>query len=59
MDPAYDPLTGLLKPDSQKSPQSSVPNHGDVYATALHLSDIEPKGHGRNDRPPLRYIKKG
>ncbi|HZO87467.1 MAG TPA: hypothetical protein VFB38_03950 [Chthonomonadaceae bacterium] len=58
LDPAYDPMTGELKPGRQKSPQSSIPDHGDVYATALYLSDIEPKGHGRNTRPPLRYIKK-
>jgi hypothetical protein len=35
-----------------------VPDHGDIYATALYLADIDPKGHGRNSRPPLRFIKK-
>jgi hypothetical protein len=59
MDPAYDPNTGELKPGMRKDPRSSIPNHGDVYATALYLSDINPKGRGRNDRPPLTYIKKG
>src|SRR5207248_2662055 len=58
MDPAYDPTTGELKPGAAKSPQSFIPNHGDVYATALYLSDIDPKGRGRNDRPPLKFIKK-
>lgn len=58
LDPAYDPVTGELKPNFQKSKQSSIPNHGDVYATALYLADIDPKGRGRNDRPPLRYFKK-
>jgi hypothetical protein len=58
-DPAYDPHTGDLKPGMQKNPKSSIPNHGDVYATALYLAGIDPKGRGRNDRPPLRYIKKG
>jgi hypothetical protein len=58
MDPAYDPVTGVLKEGRTKSPKSSVPDHGDVYATALHLSDINPKGKGRNERPPLTYIKK-
>ena len=58
MDPAYDPNTGELKPGAQKSPQSSIPNHGDVYATALYLSGIDPKGKGKNDRPPLRFIAK-
>ncbi|HZP82396.1 MAG TPA: hypothetical protein VFB21_12215 [Chthonomonadaceae bacterium] len=58
LDPAYHPVTGELKPGCQQSPQSSLPNHGDVYATALYLADIDPKGRGRNDRGPLRYIKK-
>lgn len=58
MDPAYDPSTGELKPGAQKSPDSFIPNHGDVYSTALYLSDIDPKGRGRNDRPPLKFIKK-
>jgi len=59
LDPAYDPNTGELKPDAQKSEKSFIPNHGDVYSTALYLADIDPKGRGRNDRPPLRFIKKG
>ncbi len=58
LDPAYDPGAGELRPGREKSQQSSLPNHGDIYATALYLSDIDPKGHGRNNRPPLRYIKK-
>jgi hypothetical protein len=58
MDPGYDPNSGELKPGAQKSPDSFIPNHGDVYATALYLSDIDPKGRGRNDRPPLKFIKK-
>jgi hypothetical protein len=58
MDPAHHPLTGELKPGCQPNPQGSIPDHGDVYSTALYLADIEPKGHGRNTRPPLRYIKK-
>ncbi len=59
MDPAYDPNTGELKPGARKDPKSWIPNHGDVYATALYLSDIDPKGRGRNDRGPLKFIKKG
>jgi len=58
LDPAYDPVTGALVKGRAKNPKSSVPDHGDVYATALHLSDIDPKGKGRNERPPLTYIKK-
>jgi len=58
MDPNYDPQTGKLRQDREKSRESFVPNHGDAYATALHLSDITPKGHGRNERPPMTFIKK-
>jgi hypothetical protein len=58
LDPAYDPVTGQLLPGKQKHPQSLIPNHGDVYATALQLSEIDPKGRGRNERPPLPFIKK-
>ena len=59
MDPAYDPNTGELKPGARKSDASFLPNHGDVYATALYLAGIDPKGRGRNDRAPLRFIRKG
>jgi hypothetical protein len=59
MDPAYDPNTGELKQGAQKDPKSFIPNHGDVYATALYLCDIDPKGRGRNERGPLKFIKKG
>jgi len=59
LDPAYDPVTGVLKDGASKSPKSSIPDHGDVYATALDLSGINPKGKGRNERAPLTYIKKG
>ena len=58
LDPNYDPLTGELLPDREKHPESFIPNHGDVYATALHLSDIDPKGRGRNTRPPMKFIKR-
>lgn len=56
LDPAYDAKTGELKPNAKQSALSSVPDHGDVYATALHLSGINPQGRGRNSRGPLRYI---
>jgi hypothetical protein len=58
MDPAYDPHTGEAIPTRTPSAQASVPNHGDIYATALYLSDIDPKGKGRNERGPLTYIKR-
>ena len=56
LDPAYDLVSGELKPDCEKSPKSFIPGHGDVYATALYLSDINPQGIGRNKRPPLQFI---
>lgn len=43
-------------PDRQKNSKSFIPNHGDVYSTALLLSGIDPAGKGRNDRPPLKFI---
>ncbi|MHB8520122.1 MAG: hypothetical protein ACYDH9_05140 [Limisphaerales bacterium] len=58
LDPNYDAVTGELLPDRKKDPKSSIPNHGDVYATALHLSGIDPKGRGRNQRGPLKFIAK-
>ncbi|MBI2926526.1 MAG: DUF1501 domain-containing protein [Verrucomicrobia bacterium] len=59
LDPAYDPVTGELLHGKEKDPKSSIPNHGDVYATALYLSGIDPKGRGRNQRGPLKFIRKG
>ena len=58
LDPAYDAVTGELRPGSEKNPKSFLPGHGDVFATALHLSGINPAGRGRNQRPPLRFIKR-
>lgn len=71
MHPDFDKVTGEGPRgwDDRKSPafneakyeayQAAIPNHGDVYATALHLADIPKKAQtGRNDRDPLLYIKK-
>lgn len=58
MDPAFDPLTGEKIKDREKSGESFIPNHGNVYATALHLTGLDPAGRGRNTRPPLKFIKK-
>lgn len=58
LDPAYDPVSGQLIEGRTPSDKAQIPNHGDVYATALYLADIDPKGRGRNDRPPMKYIKK-
>ena len=58
LDLAFDPATGELKAGARQSTLSSIPDHGDVYATALHLSGINPRGRGRNQRGPLRFIKR-
>ena len=57
MDPAYDPGTGEPRKGRTKSPQSSIPNHGDIFATALYLSGLDPRGRGRNERGPLKFIR--
>ena len=46
-----------------KSPTSAVTDCGHVYSTALMLTGLDPvalkaAGKGRNNRPPLSYIKK-
>jgi hypothetical protein len=58
LDPAFDPVTGVQLPGREPSPQSRIPDHGDVYATALDLAGVDPKGKGRNERPPLAFVKK-
>ncbi len=57
LDPNYDAVSGELLPERSKDPRSSIPNHGDVYSTALYLSGLDPKGKGRNQRPPMTFIK--
>lgn len=56
LDPSYDPLTGTLKQEQNKHPESFIPNYGDVYSTALLLSGIGQKNRGRNERPALPFI---
>jgi hypothetical protein len=58
MDPAFDPHTGEAIPGRTPSEHGSIPDHGDIYATALYVSGIDPKGKGRNERGPLTYIKR-
>ncbi|WP_224242232.1 DUF1501 domain-containing protein [Hyalangium gracile] len=63
LDPAYDPDTGLLISGRTKSPNSFVSDAGHVYSTALHLTGLDPvalraAGKGKNDRPPMTFIKK-
>ena len=56
MDPAYNPKTGVLLEGREKNEKSMVPDHGEVYATALSLCGIDPKGKGRNEGRPLSFI---
>ncbi len=56
LDPNYDPVTGKLGKEQRAHPESFIPNHGDIYATALALSGINPKGRGRNQRPALSFV---
>ncbi|MCW5935515.1 MAG: hypothetical protein KIT45_14645 [Fimbriimonadia bacterium] len=56
MDPAYDPRLGDVREGKKPAKEGFVPNHGHVYATALYLSGIDPKGKGRNQAPPLKFI---
>ncbi|XXF77500.1 DUF1501 domain-containing protein [Myxococcaceae bacterium GXIMD 01537] len=63
LDPAYDPDTGLLVAGRTKSPDSYISDSGHVYATALQLAGLDPAalraaGKGRNERPPMAFIKK-
>ena len=57
LDPNFDPVTGQARPGLKKHPESFIPNHGDVYATALALSGIDPKGCGRNERPAMSFVQ--
>jgi len=58
LDPHYDPVTGQLREGQKRHPESFIPNHGDVYATALRLAGINPEGKGRNERPPMEFVLK-
>lgn len=57
-DPAYHPKTGELIEGRRRDPRSAIPDHGSIYATALMLSGIDPRGKGRNERGPLRFVSK-
>lgn len=63
LDPAFDPVTGQLRAGQQPSAQGFVSGAGHVYATALHLSGLDPaqlrsQGKGRNQSPPMTFIKR-
>jgi hypothetical protein len=59
LDPAYDPVTGKLRQGQTLHAQSFIPNHGEVDATSLLLSGLDPAGNGSNQHPPLRFIVEG
>ncbi len=56
LDPAYNPVTGVL--NGTKAAGSGVTDPGHIYSTALYLTGINPAGKGRNNRPPLAFVKK-
>lgn len=63
LDPAFDPVTGVLIAGRTKNAQSFVTNAGHVYATALYLTGLDPAalrqaGKGRNTEPPLTFIRR-
>lgn len=56
LDPAFNPTTGVLNPGQTAS--GTVPDAGHIYSTALDLAGVDPTGKGRNDRPPLTFLKR-
>jgi len=56
LDPAYNPATGVRT--GTRAASSFVADAGHVYSTALELTGINPLGKGRNNRPPMSFIKK-
>lgn len=56
LDPAFDPATGLLRQGQTQT--GFIPDAGHLYATALHVAGVDPAGKGRNDKPPLTFIKR-
>jgi hypothetical protein len=56
LDPAYDPVTGLLNGGATQS--GIISDAGNVYATALDLAGVDPVGKGKNTKEALTFIKK-
>jgi len=56
LDPAYDATTGLLLAGQERT--GMLPNAGHIYSTALELAGVNPDGKGRNESPPLGFIKR-
>ncbi len=58
LDPRYDRDGNVRQGFSGPSDGFIVPNHGHIYATALKLAGVDPKGAGRNESPHLPFILK-
>ena len=54
LDPAYDPVTGVLT--GTKNPTSYVAEPGHVYSTALKLAGVDPTGKGLNTKPAMDFV---
>ena len=63
LDPAYDSTTGMPIAGRTPNVNSVISDAGHIYSTALYLSGLDPasllaQSKGRNNRPPLTFIKK-
>jgi hypothetical protein len=63
LDPAYDPITGLLISGRTKATTSFISDAGHVYSTALWCTGLDPAvllaaGKGKNVRAAMKFIKK-
>jgi hypothetical protein len=59
LDPAYDPVTGIVQSGKTPDPTAFVPDAGHVYATALDLCGIAKASQkGKNQGQPLSFVKK-
>jgi hypothetical protein len=63
VDPAFDPVSGMLESGATQNPNSLVSDRGHVYPTALYLSGLDPdalrgQGKGKSTSPPMRFISK-
>ncbi len=65
LDPNYDHVLGTLLSGKTKDPdEQGAGRAGSVYATALYCSGLDPdnlraNNQGKNQSPPLKYVKKG
>ena len=56
LDPAFDAATGAKR--SGQTPAGFIAEPGHIYSTALQLGGVDPTNAGRNNRPPLAFVKK-